>query len=112
MTIERCLHGQVAIVWGCWWLTDIRWNLVDGLADNPRMNAKPRTITEASRDRAGPLHPDDASTLILRALWLPVEEIEALRARHRSPLILDCIRDFQSGRRFPLDLLADYPDAE
>lgn len=49
---------------------------------------------------------------ILRALWLPVAEIEALRARHRSPLILDCIRDFQSGRRFPLDLLADYPDTE
>ena len=25
---------------------------------------------QASRDRAGPLHPDYASTLILRALWL------------------------------------------
>ena len=38
-------------------------------------------------------------------------EIEALRARHRSPLILDCIHDYQLGRRYPLDLIRDYPDA-
>lgn len=47
---------------------------------------------------------------ILRAVWLPLAEIEALQHRHRSPLILDCIRDYQAGRRYPLDLLVDYPD--
>lgn len=47
---------------------------------------------------------------ILRALWLDAEEIEASRQRHRSPMILDCLRDYQSGRRYPLELLTDYPD--
>ena len=56
---------------------------------------------------------DPAATLdvgILRALWLSAGEIEAQRDRHRSPLLLDCLRDYQRGRRFPLDLLTDYPD--
>lgn len=48
---------------------------------------------------------------ILRALWMSAEEITALAHRHRSPLILDCIHDFQRGQRFPLELLTDYPDA-
>jgi 8-oxo-dGTP pyrophosphatase MutT (NUDIX family) len=50
-------------------------------------------------------------TGILRALWMSTEEIAATRARHRSPLIEDCLRDYLSGRRYPLDLLTDYPDA-
>ena len=48
---------------------------------------------------------------ILRAVWLSAEEIQALQHRHRSPLILDCIHHYQAGRRFPLDLLTDYPDS-
>lgn len=48
---------------------------------------------------------------ILRALWMGAEEIAALAHRHRSPLILDCIRDYQAGRRFPLDFITDYPDS-
>ncbi len=47
---------------------------------------------------------------ILRALWMSAGEIESQRQRHRSPLILDCLRDYQSGRRFPLDIITDYPD--
>jgi 8-oxo-dGTP pyrophosphatase MutT (NUDIX family) len=56
---------------------------------------------------------DPTATLddgILRALWMSTEEIEAQRDRHRSPLLLDCLRDYQRGRRFPLDLLTDYSD--
>lgn len=56
---------------------------------------------------------DPAATLdegILRALWMSTEEIESQRHRHRSPLLLDCIRDYERGRRFPLDMLTDYPD--
>lgn len=56
---------------------------------------------------------DPAATLddgILRALWMSAEEIEAQRERHRSPLLLDCLGDYLRGRRFPLDLLTDYPD--
>jgi 8-oxo-dGTP pyrophosphatase MutT (NUDIX family) len=49
-------------------------------------------------DPARPL--DDG---IVRALWLPYAEIVAQAARHRSPLVLRCIDDFRSGRRWPLD---------
>lgn len=50
-------------------------------------------------------------TGILRAVWLTPGEISELRARHRSPLLQRCIDDYQAGRRFPLDLLADFGDA-
>jgi 8-oxo-dGTP pyrophosphatase MutT (NUDIX family) len=48
---------------------------------------------------------------ILRTVWLSAEEIAALRHRHRSPLLMDCLHDYQAGRRFPLELLTDYPDS-
>lgn len=47
-------------------------------------------------------------TGILRAVWMTREEIEASVARHRSPLVLQCVRDYLSGRRFPLDLIRHY----
>ena len=45
---------------------------------------------------------------ILRAVWMTPAEIEATRERHRSPLILQCVQDWLSGRRFPLDLIRHY----
>ncbi len=42
---------------------------------------------------------------ILRAVWMTVEEIEACADRHRSPLVLECMRDYLAGRRFPLDAI-------
>lgn len=45
---------------------------------------------------------------ILRALWLTPEEIAAERTRHRSPLVMQCIRDYLAGRRFGLDLITHY----
>ena len=45
---------------------------------------------------------------ILRAVWMTLEEIEACQARHRSPLVLQCVRDYLSGRRFPLDVIRHY----
>jgi len=47
-------------------------------------------------------------TGILRAVWLTVEEIEACQTRHRSPLVLQCVRDYLAGRRFPLDVIRHY----
>jgi 8-oxo-dGTP pyrophosphatase MutT (NUDIX family) len=44
-------------------------------------------------------------TGILRALWMPVEEIRACRDRHRSPLLMQCIDDYLGGKRHPLQLL-------
>lgn len=43
---------------------------------------------------------------IIAARWLTIDEIRACADRHRSPLILRCIEDWQAGRRFPLDLIA------
>ena len=45
---------------------------------------------------------------ILRAVWMTPAEIEATRARHRSPLIWQCVQDWLAGRRFPLDLIRHY----
>jgi 8-oxo-dGTP pyrophosphatase MutT (NUDIX family) len=43
---------------------------------------------------------------IARALWLTPAELEADRARHRSPLVWRVVEDFLAGRRYPLDALA------
>lgn len=45
---------------------------------------------------------------IERAVWLSYEEIVLRRDQHRSPLILGCIDDYLSGRRFPLDVIRDF----
>ena len=39
---------------------------------------------------------------------LTPEEIEACTGRHRSPLVLQCVRDWLAGRRFPLDVIRHY----
>ncbi|NLF53087.1 MAG: NUDIX hydrolase [Thauera phenolivorans] len=45
---------------------------------------------------------------IVRALWLTPGEVRASTARHRSPLILQCVEDWLSGRRYPLALIRHY----
>ena len=45
---------------------------------------------------------------ILRALWLTPAEIAASQSRHRSPLVLQCVEDWLSGRRYPLELMRHY----
>lgn len=44
---------------------------------------------------------------ILRTLWLTPAEIEAERARHRSPLLALCVADHRGDRRYPLEMLRD-----
>lgn len=61
------------------------------------------------------VHFDPMLTLdagILRALWLTPAEIEALKPQHRSPLVAQCLADYQSGRRYPLDVLTHYKDGD
>ena len=45
---------------------------------------------------------------IVRALWLSSQELCAQNARHRSPLVLRCLEDYQAGKRYPLDLLTHF----
>lgn len=47
-------------------------------------------------------------TGIVRAVWMSPAEIEATRARHRSPLIQQCVTDYLSGQRYPLELIRHY----
>ena len=47
---------------------------------------------------------------ILRALWLTPEELRSEADRHRSPLVMRCVEDYLTGRRYPLDLLVQYSD--
>ena len=44
-------------------------------------------------------------TGIVRTLWLTADEIRASSARHRSPLLVQCIDDYMRGTRYPLTLV-------
>ncbi len=44
-------------------------------------------------------------TGIVRTLWMTADEIRASVARHRSPLLLQCVQDHLAGQRYPLDLI-------
>ena len=56
------------------------------------------TAGEADAQRA-------LDTGIERTLWMTLAEVRASRDRHRSALVLQCIEDFASGKRYPLDLV-------
>ncbi len=42
---------------------------------------------------------------IVRTVWMTAEEIRASIARHRSPLVLQCLEDYLQGKRYPMDLV-------
>jgi 8-oxo-dGTP pyrophosphatase MutT (NUDIX family) len=42
---------------------------------------------------------------IVAVHWLTIEEVRQSAARHRSPLVLQCIEDHAAGQRHPLSLL-------
>ena len=48
---------------------------------------------------------------IVCALWMTPAEIDAARARHRSPLVGRTVDDWLAGRRFPLDAIRTDPSA-
>jgi 8-oxo-dGTP pyrophosphatase MutT (NUDIX family) len=55
--------------------------------------------------------PEPGRTLdagIVRTLWLTLDELRANAARHRSPLLLECVEDHARGRRFPLELVTTH----
>lgn len=71
----------------------------------------PRGVTYLRFAFVGRLGAHDAAreldTGIVRTLWLPPAEIEAQRARHRSPQVERCVADYLAGTRYPLTLLRD-----
>jgi len=47
-------------------------------------------------------------TGIVRAAWFSLDEVNQMKNRHRSPLVMRCIRDHLAGKRYPLELLTHY----
>lgn len=45
---------------------------------------------------------------IVRAIWMTPAEIEASRARHRSPLVWACVQDWLAGVRLPLTVVRHF----
>lgn len=43
---------------------------------------------------------------IVRALWLTPDELTASPTPHRSQLVMRCVEDYLSGRRFPLNFVS------
>jgi len=54
-------------------------------------------------DETIPGHPLDEE--IIATHWMPLEEIQALQSRLRSPMVLQCIEDHLAGSQVPLDSL-------
>ena len=44
-------------------------------------------------------------TGIVRAVWLTPDELASHPTPHRSPLVMRCVEDYLTGRRFPLDFV-------
>jgi len=44
---------------------------------------------------------------IIAAHWLTLEQIHNLNHKLRSPMVLQCIKDYRHGRRFPLEVVVD-----
>ena len=42
---------------------------------------------------------------IVRTLWMTPQEVRDSAARHRSPLVLQCIEDHLAGQRFDLNVI-------
>lgn len=49
-------------------------------------------------------------TGIVRTLWLTPDQIRASAARHRSPLIIQCMEDYLRGQRYPLSVVHTDPN--
>ena len=49
----------------------------------------------------------DLDTEIIEAVWMSLDELEAMQDQLRSPMVLRCIRDFRAGQQAPLHILTD-----
>ena len=47
---------------------------------------------------------------ILQAVWMTRDEVEQIKYRLRSNLVLDCIDDYLAGKRYPLNFIHDQLD--
>ncbi len=45
---------------------------------------------------------------IIRAVWMSYEELEASQNIHRSPQVLQCVKDYLAGQQFPLSVITHF----
>ncbi len=57
----------------------------------------------------GAAHDQPLDHGILRTVWMTYDELRACEAKHRSPLVLQCVDDYLAGKRSPLSLLSTHP---
>jgi 8-oxo-dGTP pyrophosphatase MutT (NUDIX family) len=57
----------------------------------------------------GAAHDQPLDHGILRTVWMSFDELRACEAKHRSPLVLQCVEDYLAGKRNPLSLLSTHP---
>ncbi len=59
--------------------------------------------------QVGAVHDRPLDVGILRAVWMTYDELIATQEMHRSPLVLQCVDDYLSGKRSPLSMLYTHP---
>lgn len=58
---------------------------------------------------SGPRPPRPTDKHIHAVYWLTYGELESTHERHRSPFVLQCVKDFRAGKSFPLTLVSHFP---
>jgi 8-oxo-dGTP pyrophosphatase MutT (NUDIX family) len=48
-------------------------------------------------------------TGIRQTVWMTTPQLRASEARHRSPLVMQCVDDYLAGRRLPLESVYTHP---
>ncbi|MBS0514387.1 MAG: NUDIX hydrolase [Proteobacteria bacterium] len=74
-----------------------RWNTPDASAEYLRFTFAARPVVHDLRRQL-----DEG---IVRALWLTRDEVAAQSERHRNPMVLGNIDDWQRGRHYPLSIV-------
>lgn len=75
-----------------------------------RWHYRPREVTflrfAFAGECSGPVPGMALDREIVRLHWLTEEELAARSADHRSPLVLQCVRDYVAGLRYPIDVIS------
>ncbi|HAJ75849.1 MAG TPA: NUDIX hydrolase [Gammaproteobacteria bacterium] len=51
----------------------------------------------------------ELDSAILEAVWMRLDEVKALEADLRNPMVLEVLTDHEQGITYPLDLIKDWP---
>ena len=78
---------------------------------SPKTGEEVTYLRFAFAGKVGQKHDRPLDEGILRTIWMTLPELEASQDRHRSPLVLQCVKDYLKGQRAPLSLLYTHASA-